>query len=117
MREEWARRRYGGELRARRERPRVRANELGRRSETRPASRDGRFYTPYSNGRIQRCDGSEAGDPTVPSRVAAGLAHIECRARAGTIGQNGGPGTALRPGHARHRHEGRRAGLFLGRAI
>ena len=104
-----------GESRERGER--VRANELGRRSETRPASRDGRFYTPYSNGRIQRCDGSEAGDPTVTSRAAAGPAHIACLARAGTTGQNGGPGTALRPGRARHWHEGRRARPFLGRAI
>ena len=33
----------------------------------RPADQDG-YYTPYSNGRIQRSDGSEDGDPTDPAR-------------------------------------------------
>ena len=69
-REERARRHCGGEPReeSRERGERVRANELGRRSETRPAGRDGRFYTPYSNDRIQRSDGSEAGDPMDPAR-------------------------------------------------
>jgi len=98
VREERARRRCGGEPRARRERQRVRANELGQR---RRAVLYPRFQPSDPTVRWERGRGSNG--HLRPSRAVVGPAHIACRARVGTTGQNGGPGTdtkAVGSGHS-----------------